>query len=39
MSIDPGLDNLAAITFKDNDKNYLINGKPLKSKILTIIKK
>ena len=32
MSIDPGLDNLAAITFKDNDENYLINGKPLKSK-------
>src|SRR6056297_1664493 len=32
MSIDPGLDNLAAITFKDSNKNYLINGKPLKSK-------
>ena len=32
MSIDPGLDNLAAITFKDNNENYLINGKPLKSK-------
>ncbi len=32
MSIDPGLDNLAAITFKDSYKNYLINGKPLKSK-------
>ena len=32
MSIDPGLDNLAAITFKENDENYLINGKPLKSK-------
>ncbi|PTV92953.1 IS605 OrfB family transposase [Halanaerobium saccharolyticum] len=30
MSIDPGLDNLAAITFKDSDKNYLINGKPLR---------
>jgi IS605 OrfB family transposase len=32
MSIDPGLDNLTAITFKDSNKNYLINGKPLKSK-------
>ena len=32
MSIDPELDNLAAIIFKDNDENYLINGKLLKSK-------
>ncbi|ADL12406.1 RNA-guided endonuclease InsQ/TnpB family protein [Acetohalobium arabaticum] len=32
MSIDLGLDNLATLTFKDNTENYIINGKPLKSK-------
>lgn len=32
MSIDLGLDNLCAITFKDSQEQYLINGKPLKSK-------
>ncbi|ADL13504.1 RNA-guided endonuclease InsQ/TnpB family protein [Acetohalobium arabaticum] len=32
MAIDLGLDNLATLTFKDNPENYIINGKPLKSK-------
>jgi IS605 OrfB family transposase len=32
MAIDLGLDNLAAVTFKENVENYIINGKPLKSK-------
>ena len=32
MAIDLGLDNLATLTFKDNLDNYIINGKPLKSK-------
>ena len=32
MSIDLGLDNLATLTFKDDLENYIINGKPLKSK-------
>ncbi len=32
MAIDLGLDNLATLTFKDNLENYIINGKPLKSK-------
>lgn len=32
MSIDLGLDNLGAITFKDSLAQYLINGRPLKSK-------
>ena len=31
MSIDLGLDNLATITFKDNDHSYIIDGKVLKS--------
>ena len=32
MVIDLGLDNLCAITFKDSEEQYLINGKPLKSR-------
>jgi len=32
MSIDLGLDNLATLTFKDNDESYIINGKVIKSK-------
>jgi len=32
MAIDLGLDNLCAITFKDSKEQFLINGKPLKSK-------
>ncbi|MCK8818226.1 transposase [Natroniella sulfidigena] len=32
MAIDLGLDNLATLTFKDNAKSYIINGKPVKSK-------
>jgi IS605 OrfB family transposase len=32
MSIDLGLNNLATLTFKDNTDNYIINGKPIKSK-------
>lgn len=32
MAIDLGLDNLCAITFKDSEEQYLINGKPLKSR-------
>ncbi len=32
MAIDLGLDNLATLTFKDSDKSYIINGKPVKSK-------
>src|SRR6056297_1176936 len=32
MSIDLGLDNLAALTFKDTSKSYIINGKTIKSK-------
>jgi len=32
MAIDLGLNNLATLTFKDNPENYIINGKPLKSK-------
>lgn len=32
MSIDLGLDNLATICFKDNEKTYIINGKTIKSK-------
>jgi len=32
MAIDLGLNNLATLTFKDNIKNYIINGKPIKSK-------
>ena len=32
MSIDLGLDNLCAITFKNNKDQYLISGKSLKSK-------
>jgi putative transposase len=32
MSIDLGLDNLCAITFRDSKAQYLINGKTLKSK-------
>ena len=32
MAIDLGLNNLATLTFKDNTENYIINGKPIKSK-------
>jgi len=32
MSIDLGLDNLATLTFKDDTKSYIINGKTIKSK-------
>lgn len=32
MAIDLGLNNLATLTFKDNIDNYIINGKPIKSK-------
>lgn len=32
MAIDLGLNNLATLTFKDNKDNYIINGKPIKSK-------
>lgn len=32
MAIDLGLDNLCAITFKDSKEQFLINGRPLKSK-------
>jgi len=32
MSIDIGLDNICAITFKNSPQQFLINGKPLKSK-------
>ncbi|WP_223067697.1 RNA-guided endonuclease InsQ/TnpB family protein [Paenibacillus caui] len=32
MSIDLGVDNLAALTFLEGEDSYLINGKPLKSK-------
>ncbi|MCK8816018.1 transposase [Natroniella sulfidigena] len=32
MAIDLGLNNLATLTFKDNTDNYIINGKPIKSK-------
>lgn len=32
MSIDLGFNNICAVTFKFSNKQYLINGKPLKSK-------
>lgn len=32
MAIDLGLDNLTTITFKDNVKTYIIDGKYAKSK-------
>ena len=32
MAIDLGLNNLVTLTFKDNTENYIINGKPIKSK-------
>src|SRR6056297_1598197 len=32
MAIDLGLNNLATLTFKDNTDNYIINGRPIKSK-------
>lgn len=32
MSIDLGLDNLATLTFKDNEYSYIIDGKHIKSK-------
>ena len=32
MAIDLGLNNLATLTFKDNTANYIIKGKPIKSK-------
>jgi IS605 OrfB family transposase len=32
MAVDLGLNNLATLTFKDNTENYIINGKPVKSK-------
>ncbi|WP_161604997.1 transposase, partial [Brevibacillus massiliensis] len=32
MSIDLGVNNLAAVTFLEGDDSYLINGRPLKSK-------
>lgn len=31
MAIDLGLNNLATITFMENEESYIINGKPLKS--------
>lgn len=31
MAIDLGLNNLATITFLENEESYIINGKPLKS--------
>ena len=31
MAVDLGLDNLAALTFKDNSECYIINGKTIKS--------
>ncbi|RAK12641.1 IS605 OrfB family transposase [Halanaerobium saccharolyticum] len=32
MAVDLGLDNLAALTFKNNSQCYIINGKTIKSK-------
>jgi IS605 OrfB family transposase len=32
MAVDPGLDNLATLTFKNNSECYIINGKTIKSK-------
>jgi transposase len=32
MAVDLGLDNLAALTFKNNSECYIINGKTIKSK-------
>jgi|LGVE01.1.fsa_nt_gb transposase len=32
MAIDLGLDNICAVTFKSFNVQYLLNGKPLKSK-------
>src|SRR5690554_5306425 len=31
-AVDLGLNNLAALTFKDNSDDYIINGRPIKSK-------
>ncbi|APU86893.1 putative transposase family protein (plasmid) [Clostridium botulinum] len=31
MAIDLGLNNLATITFLENEDSHIINGKPLKS--------
>ena len=32
MSIDLGLDNLATITFLENEETYIVDGKKLKSR-------